>query len=140
MPAVSFTSNPWKWVNIRMKRVKRRWRRRANRENRRRENNNENAPAAPSFQLTSLQKFILYCVVWSLGMWAAVYVEFGLVYVAVSGLVLMFMNTSSGASKGGFSAYSVFNKDGYRLPGMDRPAFIGLSLRRSCESAIDDDG
>ncbi len=44
-------------------------------------------------------------------------IEFGIVYFIVSGIVIIYINTSSNRNKSGLSAYSVFNPNMERIQG-----------------------
>jgi Uncharacterized conserved domain (SAYSvFN)/SEC-C motif len=67
---------------------------------------------------------------WFGGFITASRAEFALVYVIVSGLALVFMCLDYSQRKPGtYSAYSVFNEDGYKLPGTMDAAQIDQQLR-----------
>jgi len=59
-----------------------------------------------------------FFIVWLLAWRWFIFQEFGAVFVLVSGFIFVYFNLDySGKAKEGYSAYSVFNKDGYKLPG-----------------------
>lgn len=80
----------------------------------------ENIDETPLFNCTPIDYFYYFlCFV----LWTTVYaifikLEFGIVYLIVSGLVLMYVNTRTGPKKKNeISAYSVFNKNCEKIPG-----------------------
>lgn len=68
---------------------------------------------------------------WLAGMWVSRRAEFGLVYIICSGMVGVYLGLdhSGEGRKKGYSAYSVFNKDGYRLPGTMDAAQLEQNMR-----------
>lgn len=72
---------------------------------------------------SKLIKFVVWCILWK----AAATIEFGVVFVLLSGFWLIFTNLGNKERDGDArapSAYAAFNRDGYQLPGtMDAQQF-----------------
>lgn len=88
------------------------------------------------FQLSLLRRTMegifskkLKFVLWIFLGWLALKAEFGLVFIIVSALYAIFINLDHSSSPGKLSAYSVFNKDAYAIPGTMNASQFEQELR-----------
>jgi hypothetical protein len=72
-------------------------------------------------------------VVWVVGLALTIALEFGMVYVMISAIVLIFMNLRTDDSQDGVSGYSVFNRGGRRLAGEYDPREYDAHMRRGAQ-------
>ena len=93
------------------------------------EEKNESDETAEETNTIRFIKFLLQFTLWSTLLAIFVKLEFGVVYIVVSSLVLLYLNTNIGKRKG-VSAYSVFNPNVERLPGQLTAEQLEKSLIR----------
>jgi hypothetical protein len=67
-----------------------------------------------------------------------IYWELGALYIMISIIIAIFMNLGE-RKKGELSAYSVFNKGFYRLPGQLRPEDFEREIRHEFNNMYDED-
>ena len=73
-------------------------------------------PAASSLNVispTSAAKLLLWVIIWR----CFVYVDFGSLWVVLTGIALIFLNLGEKSDPSDLSAYSVFNEGQWRMPG-----------------------